>query len=164
MRRQLRRQRQLGSVGRFVVSVYPVGIASTFMDQTDTPWYLHPFLIGFGAILPLAAISGLATKVANVIAQRRALQLRRPRPRLVYLFAALGWALVGGASALLAWAAGARPTGPGAGEDRIATGLVWGTMISVCATLMMIGRALTAGTARRPSWLSGVRGALLRAD
>jgi hypothetical protein len=156
----LRRQRRSADVGRFVVSFYPVAIASGFMEQADTPWFFHPFLIAFGAMLPLAAVSGLATAAANVVAERRARRLKMPRPRLVYLFMALGWALAGGAGALLAWVAGARSTGPGVGEDWIATGLVWLTMISACATLMMIGRALTAGTARRPSWLSGVRGIL----
>jgi len=68
---------------------------------------------------------------------------------------ALGCALVGGALALLAWAAGANPTG----EDWIATGLVWATMISVCATLLMAGRALTAGTGRGPAWLAPRRNA-----
>jgi hypothetical protein len=144
-----------------VVSFYPVAIASRFVEQTDTPWFFLPFLIAFGAMLPLAAIGGLATVAADVVAERRARRLMRPRPRLVYLFMALGWALAGGAGALLAWAAGARSTGPGAGEDWIATGLVWGTMISACATLMMISRTLTAGTAGRPSWLSGVRRTLL---
>jgi hypothetical protein len=58
--------------------------------------------------------------------------------------------LAGGGAALLAWAAGASPTG----EDWIATGLVWATMISLCAALMMAGRALTAGAPKRPAWLA----------
>lgn len=48
-----------------------------------------------------------------------------PLAGAAYLLMALGWALAGVAGALLAWAAGARSTGSGAGEDWIATGLVW---------------------------------------
>jgi hypothetical protein len=146
-----RRQRQPVSVWRWIVAVYPVALAGGFVDSADVPWYYHPFLIAFGAMLPLAAIAGFATVTANVFAERRARRLIRPRPRATYLLMALGWALAGAMGALLAWAAGARP---GGGEDWMATGLVWATMISACATLMMIGRAVTVGTARGPAWLA----------
>ena len=71
-----------------------------------------------------------------------------PRPRADYSALALGWAVIGGACALLAWAAGARPTGPGVGEDWIATGLIWATVICACAALMAIGRAVPFGRGR----------------
>jgi hypothetical protein len=54
-----------------------------------------------------------------------------------------GASAAGVASGLATWAAGARSTGPGAGEDWIPTGLVWGTMICACATVMVAGCALT---------------------
>ena len=127
-----------------MVSYYPpVGIASEFMGHTDVPWFFHPFLIAFGALLPLAAIGMLATRAANLIADRRARRLMRPRPRLAYLSMALGWALAATAFRLLGWAAGGGPDGTG---DWIVTGLGWSFMISVCAVLMMIVRALTAGS------------------
>jgi hypothetical protein len=123
---------------------YPIALASVFVDSADVPWYYRPLLIVFGAILPLAVIGASATTAANHLADLRARRLRRPRPRATYLLMALGWALAGVLGALLAWLAGARPTGPGVGETWIATGLVWATMISGCAALMMIGRALTS--------------------
>ncbi len=119
------------------------------MASTDAPRYLHPFLVMFGALLPMTVIGLTATGVANHIGEWRARRLLRPRPRATYWLMALGCLLAGGSTALLAWAAGANPSG----EDWIATGLVWATMISVCATLMMAGRALTAGTASGPAWL-----------
>lgn len=115
------------------------------------PWYYHPFLVAFGAVLPLTVINMLATATASFLAKHRAKRLMQPNPRATFLLMALGWALAGVACALLAWAAGARSTGPGVGEDWIATGLVWATMISACATLMMLGQALTAGTAKSPA-------------
>jgi polyferredoxin len=146
--RQARRSRQQrpASVWRLLVNFYPVFLAGGFMESADARWYLHPFLDAFGALLPLTVIGLLATVTANFFGERRARRQLAPRPRTAYLCMALGWALVGGASALLAWAVGAKPTGP---EDWIATGLVWATMICVCATLMMLGRALTAGPVRR---------------
>jgi len=138
-----KRTRQPASVWRFLACNYPVFFAVTFMDSTDVRWYFHPVLAAFGALLPLTVIGGLATSAANSLSERRARRLLPPRPRITYLLMALGWSLAGGTSALLAWAAGARPTGPGAGEDWIATGLVWATMITACATLMMLSRALT---------------------
>lgn len=147
MRRELRRRRWAGA-GRFVASAYPVVIAGGFMDQTDVPWFFHPFLIVFGAVLPLAAIDVLATWAANLIADRRARRLARPRPRLAYLWMTLGWALAAAAFRLLGQAAGGGPDGSG---DWIVTGLGWSFMISVCAALMMAGRALTAGNGRRPA-------------
>jgi hypothetical protein len=150
-----RQQRQRVSVRRFLAAAYPVLFASIFMDSADVPWYYHPFLVFFGALLPMAVIGWHATTVANFVGERRAQRLLRPRPKATYWLMALGCALVGGGAALLAWAAGANP----AGEDWIATGLVWATVISASATLMMAGRALTVGIARRPAWLARRRNA-----
>lgn len=151
VRRELRRQRRTAGIGRFAVSAFPVLLAGGFMDQTDVPWLMHPVLEVFGALLPLSVIGWAASRAANAASDRRERRLLLPRPRRTYLLMTLGWALAGGTLALLAWAAGARSTGPGVGEDWIATGLVWGTMISACATLMMSGRALIARQVRRPS-------------
>jgi hypothetical protein len=97
----------------------------------------------FAALLPLLVIAWLATVVVSLDDERRARRSMRSRPRATYLLLAMGWVTVGVASGLAAWAAGARSTGPGVGEDWIATGLVWSTMICICATVMMVGCALT---------------------
>ena len=78
----------------------------------------------------------------------------RPGHGSIALFLALGWALIGGACGLLAWAAGAWPTGPGVGQDWIATGLIWAMVISACAAVMLIGRAVPVGTVTRPTRLA----------
>jgi small-conductance mechanosensitive channel len=123
------------------------------MESTDVPLYLHPVQAVFFALVPLAVFDALATVAANFLAERRARQHRPARPRATYSALAVGWALIGGAGALLAWAAGARATGPGVGEDWIATGLIWATVICGCTALMTIGRALPAD-AIRPAWLA----------
>ena len=87
------------------------------MANMDAPRYYHPFLIMFGALLPMTVIGWSATATANHIGERRARRLLRPRPRATYWLMALGCALAGGGAALLAWAAGASPTR----EDWIAT-------------------------------------------
>ena len=120
----LRDRGRQGSVRRFLVNYYPIGFASAVLDSSDVPWYVHPFLVAFGALLPLMVISVLAGAVVDFLSERRARRFLPPRTRAAYLVMALGWALAGGVSALLAWAAGARSTAPGVGEDWIATGLV----------------------------------------
>ena len=152
-RRGLRARRR-SDAGRFAVSLYPVIIASGFMEQTHVPWFFHPFLVAFGALLPLTAIGMLATAAVNSIAERRARRPAKPRPRLYYLFMALGWAGAAAIFRLLGWAAGGRPDGTG---DWIVTAAGWSFMISACAALMMITRAITAGNDRRPAWLARLR-------
>jgi hypothetical protein len=125
--------------------------AGGYMESTDVPLYLHPVQAVFFALLPLAVFDALGTVAANFLADRRARRHRLARPRAAYPLLAVGWALTGGACALLAWAAGARPTGPGVGEDWIATGLIWATVICGCAALMAIGRAVPVGRVR-PTW------------
>ena len=88
-------------------------------------------------------IAWLATVVVPWDDEWWARRSMRSRQRVAYLLLAMGWATAGVASGLAAWAAGARSTGPGVGEDWIATGLVWSTMICICATVIMIGCALT---------------------
>jgi hypothetical protein len=152
-RRELR-ARRWADAGRFAASAYPVLIASGFMAQTDVPWYFHPFLVAFGALLPLSAIGILATAAVNTIGERRARRLAKPRPRLCYLFLALGWAAAAAVFRLLGWAAGGGPGGTG---DWIVTAVGWSCMISACAALMMIIRAITARNDRRPAWHSRLR-------
>jgi hypothetical protein len=122
------------------------------MESTNVPGYYHPVQALFGALLPLAVIDAFGTFAANLLGERRARRLSPPRPRAAYALLALGWALIGGACALLAWAAGARTTGPGVGEDWLATGLIWATVISACAAVMLIGRAIPPGTVSRQAW------------
>jgi hypothetical protein len=124
------------------------------MDQTDGPWLLHPVLVAFGALLPMAAIAMLATAAVNAIAERRARRLAKPWPRLGYLFLALGWAVAAAVFRLLEWAAGG---GPGDAGDWIVTALGWVFMISACAAFMMITRAITVRAGRRPAWLARLR-------
>jgi hypothetical protein len=127
------------------------------MESTDVPGYLHPVQAVFLAMLPLAVMDALSSRAANVVSERRARRARRveaARPRVSFLFVALGWALAAGAAALLAWAAGARPTGPGVGEDWVATGLTWATVICACAAVMTVGRAIPPGAVRRQAWLA----------
>ena len=152
-RRELRARRRAGA-WRLGVSLYPVWIASGFMEQTDVPWYFHPFLIAFGALLPLGAIGLLATAAVNVIGERRARRLAKPRPRLCYLFLALGWAVAAAVFRLLGWAA---TGGPGGTGDWIVTAVGWSFTISACAALMMTIRAITARNDRRPAWPSRLR-------
>jgi hypothetical protein len=124
------------------------------MESTDVPGYLHPVQAVFLAMLPLAVMDALSSRAANVVSERRARRVEAARPRVSFLFVALGWALAAGAAALLAWAAGARPTGPGVGEGWLATGLIWATVICSCAAVMTIGRALPSGAGSRPAWLA----------
>jgi hypothetical protein len=130
------------------------------MESTNVPGYLHPVQVVFFAMLPLAVFDAFGTVAANFLGERRERRGLPPRPRGDYQVLALGWAAIGGACALLAWAAGARSTGPGVGEDWIATGLIWATVISACAAVMAIGRAVPSG-AVGPTWLGGGRGAQL---
>jgi hypothetical protein len=150
-RRRESRAQRWSDAWRFGLSAIPVGIAAGVMDHKDVPWLLHPFLAAFGGLLPMAVIAMLATAAVNAIAERRARRLAKPRPRLPYLFLALGWALAAAVFRLLGWAAGG---GPGGAGDWIVTALGWVFMISACAAFMMITRAITVRTGRRPAWLA----------
>jgi hypothetical protein len=74
---------------------------------------------------------------------RRERSQQRPRPRLAYLCLALGWALAAAAIRLVGWAPGGGPDRTG---DWIVTGLGWAFMISACAALLMVTRAITIRT------------------
>ena len=140
---RLRKRRDPVGAWRLVALVLPVCLACSIENSTDVPWYVKPVLAVFAALLPLLVIAWLATVVVSLDDERRAQRTRRSRLRVAYLVLAMGWATAGVASGLAAWAAGARSTGPGVGGDWIATGLVWSTMICICATVIMIGCALT---------------------
>src|SRR3984957_560700 len=155
-----RRRRYPGGVWRYVTAGLAFAAAGGYMESTDVPLYLHPVQAVFFALLPLAVLDALGTVAANFLAERRPRRHSPPRPQGAYSLLAVGWALIGGACALLAWAAGARPTGPGVGEDWIATGLIWATVICGCAALMAIGRAVPVGGVK-PSWLARGRAAQL---
>jgi hypothetical protein len=127
------------------------------MESTNVPGYYHPVQAVFLALLPLAVLDAFGTFAANLLSERRAGRLRRgrpPRPEAAYSLLALGWTLTAGACALLAWAAGAWPAGPGVGQDWIATGLMWAMVISACAAVMLIGRAVPSGTVWGAAWLA----------
>jgi hypothetical protein len=155
-RRELRRQKQqrrAADAGRLAVSGLPAAIASGFMAQTDVPFFVHPFLIAFGALLPLFVIGGLATRSANFIGDRRTRRLAKPRPRRPYLWMALGCAVTAAVFRLLVWA----EESPGGSGDWVAAGLRWAALIGACAAFMMAGRALTAGHGAPSAWLSRLR-------
>ena len=140
---RLRKRRDPVGAWRLVAVLVPVCMACSIENSADVPWYLKSVLAVFAALLPLLVIAWLATVVVSLDDERRARRPLRSRPRVTYLLLAMGWVTAGVASGLAAWAAGARSTGPGVGEDWIATGLVWSTMICICATIMMVGCALT---------------------
>ena len=126
------------------------------MESTDVPLYLHPVQAVFFALLPLAVFDALGTVAANFLAERRR-GGRRPGRLLV-----AGRGVGADRRGLRAAGVGGRgqPTGPGVGEDWIATGLIWATVICGCAALMAIGRAVPVGAAR-PAWLARGRAAQL---
>jgi hypothetical protein len=140
---RLRKRRDPVGAWRLVAVLVPVFMAGSIQNSADVPWYLKSVLAVFAALLPLLVIAWLATVVVSLNDERRARRSLRSWPRATYLLLAMGWVTAGAASGLAAWAAGARSTGPGVGEDWIATGLVWSTMICICATIMMVGCALT---------------------
>ena len=124
------------------------------------PGYLHPVQAAFLALLPLTVLDFFGTVAANFLGERRAQRGMAPAARVNFLFLAAGWTLTSAACGLLAWAAGAWATGPGGGQHWIAAGLIWGMVISACAALMLIGRAIPAVTGSRPAWLATGVGAV----
>jgi hypothetical protein len=149
-----RRRHYPGGGWRYLTGGLAIAAASGYMESTNVPGYYHPVQAVFLALLPLALLDAFGTSAASFLTERRARRTRRgrpPRPQAAYALLALGWTLASGACALLAWAAGARTTGPGVGEDWLATGLIWATVISACAAVMLIGRAIPPGTVWRPA-------------
>jgi hypothetical protein len=152
-----RRRHYPGGGWRYLTGGLAIAAASGYMESTNVPGYYHPVQAVFLALLPLALLDAFGTSAASFLTERRARRTRRgrpPRPQAAYALLALGWTLASGACALLAWAAGARTTGPGVGEDWLATGLIWATVISACAAVMLIGRAIPPGTVWRPAGLA----------
>ena len=149
-----RRRHYPGGVWRYLTGGLAIAAASGYLESTNVPGYYHPIQAVFLALLPLAVLDAFGTFGANFLSERRSRRGRPPRPRADYSLLALGWTLASGAWALLAWAAGAWPTGPGVGQDWIATGLIWAAVISACAAVMLIGRAIPSGTVWRPTWLA----------
>jgi hypothetical protein len=114
LQRERRRRHYPSGVWRYVTGGLAFAAAGGYMESTNVPGYLHPVQVVFFGMLPLAVFDAFGTVAANFVGERRGLP---PRPQADYSALALGWAVIGGACALLAWAAGARPTGPGVGED-----------------------------------------------
>jgi hypothetical protein len=156
-----RRRHYPGGVWRYLTGGLAIAAASGYMESTNVPGYYHPLQAVFLALLPLAVLDAFGTFAAKFQSERRARQGTPPAPRAAYSLLALGWALIGAACALLAWAAGAWSTGPGGGQDWIATGLIWAMVISACAGVMLIGRAAPVGTVERPARLARRRAAPL---
>jgi hypothetical protein len=156
-----RRRHYPGGGWRYLTGGLAIAAASGYMESTNVPGYLHPVQAVFLVLLPLAVLDAVGTFAANVLSERRARRGRRPGTQADFLLLALGWALIGGACALLAWAAGAWATGPGAGQGWIATGLIWATVISACAAIMLAGRAVPVNTAKRATGLAHRRAAPL---
>jgi hypothetical protein len=152
-----RRRHYPGGGWRYLTGGLAIAASSGYLESTNVPGYYHPVQAVFLALLPLAVLDAFGTFAANFLSERRAGRARRgrpPRPGAAYSLLALGWTLTAGACALLAWAAGAWPTGPGVGQDWLATGLIWAMVISVCAAVMLIGRAVPSGTVWGPTWLA----------
>src|ERR1700733_1491897 len=120
-----RRRHYPGGGWRYLAGGLAIAGASGYMESTNVPGYLHPVQAVFLVLLPLAALDAVGTFAANVLGERRARRGRPPGTPVDFLLLALGWSLIGGACALLAWAAGAWATGPGVPQGWIATGLIW---------------------------------------
>ena len=156
-----RRRHYPGGGWRYLTGGLAIAAASGYMESTSVPGYLHPVQAVFLVLLPLAALDAVGTFAANVLGERRARRGRPPGTPVDFLLLALGWSLIGGACALLAWAAGAWATGPGVGQGWIATGLIWAMVISACAAIMLVGRAVPVSTVKRATGLAHRRAAPL---
>jgi hypothetical protein len=157
-----RRRHYPGGAWRYLTGGLAIAAASGYLESTNVPGYYHPVQAVFLALLPLAVLDAFGTFAANSLSERRARRGRSARPRVNFLFLVLGWALISGACALLARAVEAWPTRPGGGgHDWIASGLIWAMVISACAAVMLIGRAVPAGTVQMPARLAHRRAAPL---
>jgi len=150
--REAQRQGRRARLRHSLPIAVPIFLAAAFLESTNMPAYVRPFLVVFGGIVPLLLIDHIAASLGQAVAERRVRRGSSPRPRTAYLVMALAWLVAGTAFALLARA-------PGADADAFAPGPVWAAMISVCAALMMALRAATAGAGQRPSWFARLRAA-----
>jgi hypothetical protein len=140
-------RRYPGGVWRYVTGGLAFAAAGGFLATVHEPRYYAPFLLVFGALLPLAVVDVGATAVAGFLSGRQARGLMPPRPQAAaYLLLALGWLVIAVVCGLLASSA-----------DGGATWLIWAAVISGGAAVMLIGRVLPAGTARWPGRLAAVR-------
>jgi hypothetical protein len=130
-------RRYPGGVWRYVTGGLAFAATGGFLATVNEPRYYAPLLLLFGALLPLAAVDAGATVIAGFVSGRRERRLMPPRPRAAYLFLALGWLVIIGllASSAVTW-------------------LVWATVVSGGAAVMLIGRVLPSGTAWWPGRLS----------
>jgi hypothetical protein len=133
-------RRYPGGVWRYVTGGLAFAAAGGFLATVNEPRYYAPVLLLLGALLPLAVVDAGATVIVSFLSARWERRLEPLRTRAAYLFLALGWIVVGAVCGLLASSA--------------ATWLVWATVISGGAALMLIGRALPSGTAWWPGRLS----------
>jgi hypothetical protein len=136
-------RRYPGGLWRYVTGGLAFAATGGFLATVNEPRYYAPLLLLFGALLPLAAVDVGAAAVASFLSGRRERRLMPPRPRATYVFLALGWLVIGVVFGLLASSA--------------ATWLVWATVVSGSASVMLIGRALPSGTAWWPGLLPAVR-------
>jgi peptidoglycan/LPS O-acetylase OafA/YrhL len=132
-------RRYPGGVWRYVTGGLAFAAAGGFLATVNEPRYYAPLLLLLGALLPLAVVDAGATAVAGFLSGRQERGPMPSRPRATYVFLALGWLVIGAVCGLLASSA-----------DDGATWLAWATVISGGAAVMLIGRALPAGTARWP--------------
>jgi hypothetical protein len=135
-------RRYPGGVWRYATGGLAFAATGGFLATVHEPRYLAPILLLFGALLPLAAFDAGATVLVNFLGGRPERRLTPRGPRATYLFLALGWLVIGAVSGLLASSA--------------STWLIWGTVISGSAAIMLIGRALPSGTAWWPGRSSAV--------
>jgi peptidoglycan/LPS O-acetylase OafA/YrhL len=135
-------RRYPGGVWRYVTGGLAFAATGGFLATVNEPRYLAPVLLLFGALLPLAAFDAGATVVVRIVGERRERRLTPPRPRATYLFLALSWLVIGVVFGLLTSSA--------------STWLIWATVISGSAAVMLIGRALPSGTSWRPGRLAAV--------
>jgi hypothetical protein len=138
-------RRYPGGVWRYVTGGLAFAAAGGFLATVNEPRYYAPVLLLLGALLPLAVVDSGAAVIASFLSGRQVRRQLAPQPRATYLFLALGWIVVGAVCGLLASSAVA------------ATWLLWATVISGSAAVMLIGRALPSGTAWWPGRLSAVR-------
>jgi hypothetical protein len=135
-----RGRRYPGGVWRYVSGGLAFAATGGFLATVNEPRYFAPALLLFGALLPLAAFDAAATAIVSSVSGRRERRLMPPRPRASYLFLALGWLVIGAVLRLLASSG--------------STWLVWATVISGSAAVMLIGRALPSGAAWWPGRLA----------
>ena len=136
-------RRYPGGVWRYITGGLAFAAAGGFLATVHEPRYYAPVMLLLGALPPLAVVDSGATVIVSFLSARWERRLEPLRPRAAYLFLALGWIVVGAVCGLLASSA-----------NDGATWLVWATVISGSAAVMLVGRALPSGTAWWPGRLS----------